>query len=100
MRSGTQREIYHFRTLLQEIYDCRLGVGRIRHRIAVNLPRVTGGLPLIYRHPSSDRVVRLVHAVVRPAVDGDGSFAAWRSGGVHLALALKCARDLDAEVAE
>jgi len=33
------------------------------------------GLPPIRRHPFSDRVVRLVHAIVRAAVDGDGSLA-------------------------
>jgi hypothetical protein len=33
-------------------------------------------------------------------VDGDGSFAFWRFGRVHLARSLKCARDLDAEVTQ
>ena len=36
-------------------------------------PRVASGLPAVLRHPFSDRVVRLVHAVVRAAVDRDGS---------------------------
>ena len=52
------------------------------------------------RHPLLDRVVRLVHAVVRPAVDGDGSLAAGRFGRVHLACSFKCARDLDTEVTQ
>src|SRR5207244_3649245 len=33
------------------------------------------------------------------SVHGDGSFAPWRFGRVHLARRFKCARDLDAEVA-
>ena len=33
-------------------------------------------------------------------MDGDGSFAPRRFGRVHLARSLKCARDLDAEVAQ
>src|SRR4029453_2514440 len=32
--------------------------------------------------------------------DGDGSFALWRFGRVHLARSFKCARDLDAEVTQ
>src|SRR5919201_1056018 len=77
-----------------------LSVGRIRRRIPVDLPRVPGGLPPVRGHPGFDRDVRLIHAVVRPAVDGDGRFAAWRFGRVHVARSLKCARDLDAEVAQ
>src|SRR5262249_21775793 len=64
------------------------------------LPRVPGGLPPVRSHPFFDRVVCLVHAVVRPAVDGNGRFAPWRFGRVHLARSFKCARDLDAEVAQ
>src|SRR5207247_591550 len=52
------------------------------------------------RHPVSGRVVCLVHAVVRAAVDGDGSLAPWRFGRVYLARSFKCARDLDTEVAQ
>ena len=59
-----------------------------------------GGLPPVRRHPFFDRVVRLVHAVVRPAVDNNDSFAPWRFGCVHLTRSFKCARDLDAEVAQ
>ena len=44
--------------------------------------------------------MRLVHAVVRAAVDGDGSLAPWRFGRVHLARSFKCACDLDTEVAQ
>jgi hypothetical protein len=44
--------------------------------------------------------VRLVHVVVRAAVDGDGSLAPWRFGCVHLACSFKCAGDLDTEVAQ
>src|ERR1700682_2905916 len=50
--------------------------------------------------PFSDRVVRLVHAIVGAAVDGDGSLAPLRFGRVHLARSFKCARDLDTEVAQ
>src|SRR5205085_9532225 len=86
--------------LLQEVHDRRLSVGRIRRRISVDLPRVPGGVPPVRRHPLSDRVVRLVHAVVRAAVDGDGSLTPRRFGRVHLARGFKCARDLDTEVAQ
>jgi hypothetical protein len=44
--------------------------------------------------------VRLVHAVVRAAVDRDGSLARRRFGRVHLAGSFKCTRDLDTEVAQ
>ena len=73
---------------------------RIRRRISVYLPRVASRLPAVRRHPLSDRVVRLVHAVVRAAVDRDGSLARRRFGRVHLAASFKCARDLDTEVAQ
>src|SRR5690349_10172834 len=59
-----------------------------------------GGLPPAHRDPLSDGVVRLVHALVRAAVDGDGSFTPWRFGRIHLARSFKCARNLDAEVAQ
>src|SRR5581483_7389131 len=68
-------------------------------RISVNLPRVPGGLPPVRRHPFADRVVRLVHASVRAAVDRDGSLAARRFRRVYLARSFKCARDFDTEVA-
>jgi hypothetical protein len=55
-----------------------------------------GGLPPAHRHPLSDRVVRLVHAVVGAAVDDDGSLTRWRFGCIHLARGFKCARNLDA----
>src|SRR5258708_4114695 len=73
---------------------------RIRRRISVDLPRVPSGLPPIRRHPFSDRVVRLVHAIVRAAVDGDGSLAPLRFSRAHLARSFKCTSDLDTEVAE
>ena len=82
------------------MHDRRLSVGRIRRRISVDLPRVSGGLPAVRHHPLFNRDVRLVHAVVRPAVDGHSSFALRRFGRVHLARSFKGARDLDAEVAE
>ena len=44
--------------------------------------------------------MRLVHSVVRTAVDGDGSVAPWGFGGVHLPRGFKCARDLNPEVAQ
>jgi hypothetical protein len=44
--------------------------------------------------------VRLFHAVVRAAVDRDGSLARRRFGRVHFAGSFKCARDLDTEVVQ
>src|SRR2546430_12963425 len=88
------------RLLLQEVHDRRLSAGRIRRRISVDLPGVPGRLPSGRRHPPVDRVVRLVHAVVRPAVDGYGSLAPRRFGRVDLARGFKSAGDLDAEVAQ
>ena len=93
-------EAARLRTLLEQIDDRRLSVVRIGRRISVYLPGLASGLPPIRRHPFSDRVVRLVQALVRAAVDGDGSFAPWRSGRVHLARSFECARDLDTEVAQ
>src|ERR1700684_920755 len=72
----------------------------MRRRISVYLPRLPSGLSLIRRHPCSDRVVRLVHAVVWTAVDCDGSLAPRRFGSVHFARSFKCACDLDTEVAQ
>lgn len=86
--------------LHQEVHDRRLRVGRIRRWISVYLPRVSSGFPSIRRHESPDRVVRLVHATVRASVNGDGSLAPRRFGRVHLARSFKCARYLDAEVAQ
>ena len=43
--------------------------------------------------------MRLVQAMVRAAVGRDGSLARWCFGRVHFACGLKCARDLDTEVA-
>ena len=88
------------RTLLEQVHDRRLSVGRVGRRISVYLPRVPGGLPPIRRHPFSDRVVRFVHAVVRTAVDGHRSLANGRFGRVYFARSFKCARDLDTEVAQ
>jgi hypothetical protein len=42
--------------------------------------------------------VHFFHAVVRAAVDRDGSLARRRFSRVHLAGSFKCARDLDTEV--
>src|SRR5947209_2864116 len=86
--------------LLQEIHDCRFSVRRIRCRISIYFPRVPGGLLLTRGDPFSDRVVRLVHATVRAAMDSDGSLAPWRFGRVHLAHSFKHTRDLDTEVAQ
>jgi hypothetical protein len=44
--------------------------------------------------------VRLVHAIVRAAVDGNGSLTPLRFGRVYLARSFKSARDLDTEVAQ
>src|SRR5215813_1491545 len=85
---------------LKEIHKRRLSVGRIGSRISVDLPRVPSGLPPIHLHPFSDLVVSLIHAVVRSAVDSDGSLAPWRFGRVHVARSGKCPRNLDTEVAQ
>ena len=55
-----------------------------------------------FRSPPScvDRVVRLVHEVVRPTVDGNDGFAPRCFGRVHLARGFECPCDLDAEVAQ
>ena len=92
--------MYTHRTLLQEVYDRRLSVGRIRCRISVYLPRVSSGLPPVRRHPFFDRVVHLVHSMVRAAMDGDGDLARWRFGRVHIARSFKRARDLHTEVTQ
>ena len=44
--------------------------------------------------------MRLVDAIVRAVVKGDGSLAPWLFGRVHFAGSFKCARDLDTEVAQ
>jgi hypothetical protein len=61
---------------------------------------MTGRLTTIHHHPLLDRVVRLVQAVVRPAVDRDNSLAAWRFGRVNLTRRFKGTRDFNAEVAQ
>jgi hypothetical protein len=38
-----------------------------------------------WQNPFSNRVVRLVQAMVRSAVNADGSLASWRFGRVYLA---------------
>ena len=43
--------------------------------ISVYFPRLAGGLPPLRCHPFSDRVVRLLHATIRAAVDGDRRFS-------------------------
>jgi hypothetical protein len=91
---------HQLRMLLQEVHDRRLRAGRIRCRMSVDLPRVPGGLPPVRHHPFSDRNVRLVHAVIRSAVNAAGSLACWRFGRVHLARSFKSARDLNTEVAQ
>jgi len=52
------------------------------------------------RRPFFYRVVGLVYALVWAAMDRDGSLASRRSGCVDFAGAVKCARDLDAKVAQ
>src|SRR5215471_17499736 len=107
-RPGTQiqkrpvcrRACQSARMLLQNAPDRRLRVGRIRRRISGYLPRVPGGLPTIRRHPFSDRIVRLVHAIVRAAVGSDCGLAPWGFGRVHFARSFKFARDLDTKVAQ
>jgi hypothetical protein len=44
--------------------------------------------------------VRLVHAIVGAAVDGDGSSLPRRFRRVYVARSFKCARDLDTGVAK
>src|SRR4051794_19326142 len=58
------------------------------------------GLPPVGRYPFADRIVRLLHAVVGTAVDGDGSLAARRFRRIYLACSFKCARDLDTVIAQ
>jgi hypothetical protein len=82
------------------VHDRRLSVDGIRRRISIDLSRVPSGLPPVRSDPLIDRRVRLVHAVVRPAAGGYGSFARWCFGRIHLARGFKCARDLDAKVAQ
>src|SRR5215831_9318810 len=62
-------------TLLKQVHDRRFSFACIRRRISIDLPRPPSGLPPVRRHSVFDRFVRFVHAVVRPAVDGNGSFA-------------------------
>ena len=57
-------------------------------------------VPSIRHHPFSDRVVRLVDAIVRPTVNSDGSLARWRFGRVHLTGGFEHACNLDTEVAQ
>ena len=52
------------------------------------------------RHPFSDGLVRLAHAIVEAAVDGYGSLAPSRFGRVYFARSFKCPCDLDTEVAQ
>ena len=66
-------------------YNRRLSVGRIRGRISAYLLQVPIGLPPIRRNAFSDRVVRLVHAILWAAVDRDNSLAPLRFGRLHLA---------------
>ncbi len=44
--------------------------------------------------------MHLVHAILRAAVEGDGSLAPLRFGRVHFTCSFKCASDLDTEVAQ
>ena len=81
-------------------YNRRLSVGRIRGRISAYLLQVPIGLPPIRRNAFSDRVVRLVHAILWAAVDRDNSLAPLRFGRLHLAPSFKRARGLDTEVAQ
>src|SRR5262245_3851806 len=86
--------------LSQQVHDRRLSDRRIRRRISINLPRLPGRLPPVRRHPFADRIVRLVHAIVRAAVDRDCSFALRRFRRVYLAGSFKSARHLHTEVAQ
>src|SRR6478609_9786399 len=86
--------------LRQKAHDRGLRMDGVRRRISVDLPRIPGRLSLLRRHPFVNRVVRLVYAVVRPAVNSYGGLAPWRFGRIIIAEGLKRACDLDAEVAE
>ena len=86
--------------LLQEVHDRRLGIGRIRRRISVDLPRVPGGLPPVRRHPLSIALYASSMRSYGPRWTATAASPAWRFGRVHLARSFKCARDLDAEVAQ
>src|SRR5271169_4923460 len=46
-----------------KVCDGRLSVGRIRHRISVDLPRVPGEIPPVRHHSFSDRMVLLILGV-------------------------------------
>src|SRR5689334_19549842 len=80
--------------------DRRLGVNRIGRRISVYLPGAPGRIPSVRCHPAVDRVIRLVHTIVRPAVDSYSSLAPWRFGRIDLARSFESAGDLNAEVAQ
>ena len=73
---------------------------RVRRRISVGLPGVPGRAPGVRGHPRVDRVVRLVQAVVRSAVDGDDSITGGRVGREHLARGVEGASDFNPEVAQ
>src|SRR5690349_14343369 len=87
-------------SLLQKVHDSRLSGGGIRGRVSVDFPGLAGRLPVARGHPLPDRVVRLVHEVVRTAMDADGGFAHRRFSRVYLARGFKRARDLHTEVAQ
>src|SRR5690349_6123604 len=88
------------RSLLQQVDDRRLGIGWVRRRISVDLPRVPGRLSAVRHHPPVDRFVRFAQTAVRPAVDGYGGFAPWCLGRVHLVSGFEGASDLNTEVAQ
>ena len=79
----------------EEVQDRRHRVNRLRRWICVDLPRVPGRAPRVRCHPGVDRVVRLVQAVIRSAVDSDDSFTAGRFRREHLARGVKGASDLN-----
>ena len=82
------------------MHDRRLSVDGIRRRISIDLSRVPSGLPPVRSDPLIDRRVRLVHAVVRPAAGGYGSFARWCFGRDAKVAQYRRARLLPAVVEE
>jgi len=93
-----RRDFHRLRTLFKQVHDRRFSFAYIRHRISINLPRLSS--PPVRPHPFFDSL-----CTPRPCGrTGRGgrqrNLAPWRFGRVYLARSFKCARDLDAEVAQ
>lgn len=86
--------------LLDKVKDRRYRVRGSRSRIAVDLPRDTRCLLSTGCYPVSDSVMYLRQASVGTAMYSHGDAACWCLGGIHLAVPLEGARDLDSEITE